>query len=199
MGTQPYNRDNYRDFIEMIEHAYSELCKYRHEPDAVAYFAREACRIAVHVRNVCGVDICSLSFAREEPPLNPSHPLVLALSPLEYTLEQAANRVDADDFRDERHFLETLRTMHMALFWKGHLFLLNTEPGNWGTDAYCSLGAFRILATADHEAVIEGLRVMATDPTIRDSVKDQDWPPSGWWKVWRQHRDMIAAKLGWPA
>ena len=103
MGT--YNRDNYRDFIAMIEHAYKELCKYQREPDAVAFFSREAYRIAIHVRNVSGVDMCSLSFPYEEPPLAPSHPLVRALSPLEHTLEQAANRVDAGGFKNDTDFI----------------------------------------------------------------------------------------------
>jgi hypothetical protein len=197
---EPYNRNNYRDFIEMIAHAYKELCKYQGQPDAVAFFAREACRIAVHVRNVCGVDMCSLSIPYAEPPLPPSHPLVRALSPLEHILETAANVIDAGSIpQNERAFTETLTTMHMALFWKGHLFLLNTEPRNWGTDAYCALGAFRILATADHDAVIQGLKVLTKEPAIRDNVADKDWPPSGWWKIWREHRDLIAPKLGWPS
>lgn len=198
MSEEKYNGENIRQFIELIVQAYTEIQRYRNEPEAVNYFARASCAEAVHIRNVTGVDVLTLSVPKTLPPLRPSHPIVKALSPLEHKLESAYKIVRSAD-PESRDFLEALATMNANLVWKGYLFLLNTDLENWGSDGYSAMGALRILSTADRDQVIDGLRVLPKiDPMVRQNVSEDDWPPRGFLQLWFKHRSVIAPKLGWP-
>ena len=64
-----YNPQNIRQLIGLLETIYDGLYAVRNDPESLAYYASFACEVAVFVRVHSQVDICTLSFPMEAPPL----------------------------------------------------------------------------------------------------------------------------------
>lgn len=82
-----YNPDNVRQLIAILETIYESIYAVQNDPEVVAFYASFACEVAVFVREQSDVDICTLTFPMEAPPLAPSHPLMKALPLLEIWIE----------------------------------------------------------------------------------------------------------------
>jgi hypothetical protein len=85
--------------------------------------------------------------------------------------------------------------MQGALFWKGYLFALNTDPDNWGTGALCAVSALKLLSSADASRVLALLRDKTKPESVYKNVRDDDWPPRALVNLYLRHSDMLAAKL----
>lgn len=195
-----YNRDDVRQRIAYLEAIYTSTYDIRNDPEALEFHATTACEVAILVRIQSQVDICTLAFPRQTPPLAASHPLMKALLWLEKFIEQIfksvvtadVNRLDPD--ARLRRIAITARTQ-AAFIWKSYLLALNTEPANWGTDAVCALSALKILSTADSAKVINTIRLDGSLDEYKNEVRDDDWPPRGFINLYSKNSELLEGKL----
>ncbi len=193
-----YEPKNIRQLNGLLETIYDGLAA-QNEPWVVEYYASFACEVAVFVRMHSQVDICTLTFPMEAPPLAATHPLMKALPLLEIWIEDYFESGPTDtsnlDHDAKVRVLATQARMQAACIWKGYLFALNTEPANWGTYAVCALGSLRILSMADSAKVIDLLRDETKAAVIRTNVRDDDWPPQGYANLYLKNGDLLEGKL----
>jgi hypothetical protein len=195
-----YNPENIRQLNETLEKLYEGIDAIWNDPEVLEFHATIACEVAIFVRIKSQVDICTLTFPRQTPPLAASHPLMKALPWLEIFIEHFfknvvtadVNRLDPD--AKFRRIVSTAR-MQAAFVWKGYLFALNTEPADWGTHAVCALGALKILSTADSAKIIKTIRLDGSIDEYKNEVRDDDWPPRGFINLFLKHSELLEEKL----
>jgi hypothetical protein len=197
-----YNPKNVIQHRVILELVYECIDSLRNDHEAIALYAVYACEVAVFVRKHTQIDICTLTFPMEMPPLAASHPLMKALPFLEVWIEDYFRSLVADatdvaplDHDGKARALANQIRMETACIWKAYLFALNTKPEDWGTDYVCALSALRVLSIADPGNVISNLREGGEADVIRTSVRDDDWPPRGFINLYLKNSDLLDEKM----
>jgi hypothetical protein len=155
------------------------------------------------IRHLAGVDLCAMSFPVEAAPLSASHPITKSLPYLNHIIQVHLNWM-AEAEKTDRAFTDNLMKLHAGLFWKAYALALNTEPSNWELDAVCAFNSLRILTTADSNAVFAMVKNHSADDVIRNNVRLEDWPPSGFIAMYFANRHILERKsrsmegIGWP-
>jgi hypothetical protein len=178
---------------------YQTVYRERDQPNILAYYASFVLGVAVTIRETAGIDIGTLIFMVEPPPLLPSHPLVKLSQILDPVIKETMEFFGKAKKDDPRR-LDAMAMIHASLLWRGYLSALNTYPESWGADSVASLSALRILTTADSARVIdflrnEGYAVRGTfTEAVRKAVRESDWPPRGYLDLYRKHGGILEQK-----
>jgi hypothetical protein len=173
----------------ILETAYKRLYSLKDDPEAVEYYARFACEIAVSIRDIVGIDIGAIP-----PQFAKSHSFNNALAALQGLIDDLLKGISTLS-KDDPRSVHSTTMMQAATIWRGYLLALTTPPPSWGIDAVCALSALAILATASPAQVINRLRDdQAFVPSTRKNVRDDDWPPRGCVNLILQNGPLLSAK-----
>jgi hypothetical protein len=194
-----YDRNDASQLNSHLTSIYEALYATRARPEDLAYYASFVCGVAVAIRETLTIDISTVMFIVEPPPLAEAHPLNKVLPVLDGTIETVLDLL-AKSKKDDGRQADANAMMQASFIWKSYLLALNTYPETWGTDAVCALSALRILTTADAAQVRNSVRnevhVMRGNfsAAIRAAVHDSDWPPRGFLDLYRKHGDILERK-----
>jgi hypothetical protein len=194
-----YNPDNMRQQIALLEAIYENICARRDDAEVLELYAGLACELVICVRDAVQIDLGTLAFPIEMPPLAASHPIMKTLPGLEGFIVNYFNMNvgDANTLEGDAKWrlVSSYIRMQCALIWKGYLVALNADPAHWLPDAVYAPCALRLLSTANATKVLAFVRDPARPDFIRNNVRDGDWPPPAFINLYLKHADLLADKL----
>jgi hypothetical protein len=186
-----YSPDNIRQLNDLTALTERRLQEFQKNREFLKLYVATAFEIAIEIKRATAVNICTLAFPVEVPPLPESHPLMVALGPLDGMITSNFDTL-AIETRTRIAEFDNLARVEMGLVWKGYLLTLNTPPQNWFTYNYAALGCLRILATVSGANAIEVIEERGLVST--NGVDPMNWPPPGFFKVYFQNRDRLVSR-----
>jgi hypothetical protein len=191
-----FDRRNMRMHVALVKIVHDTLNEAQGDLEYILHFASFSCGMAVEVRNQTGIDICTLTFPKANPPLPASHPLLVALEPIDEMIEESLRKLDVKITPYDRDIvLAYYPRFYMALVWKSWLFERNTPLENWGSDVYYALKILRMLSTVSGKDIVEYIRTHPFDAAVREHVREDDWPPREFIKLYFDNRDRIMGRV----
>lgn len=188
---EAYNPNNIRQLNGLLELTERRLQQFRIHEGFLKLYAAAAFEIAIEIKRKTGVNICTLSFPMEKPPLAPTHPMMVSLACLDAIISSRFNELAGETQVRVEQF-DTLSKMEMGLVWKGYVLTLNTPPENWFSYNYASIGSLKILSKVSGADAIEEIEERGFISV--NGVDPKDWPPPGFLKVYFVNRERLDSR-----